>query len=119
MRALSIKSWAFCVSSRLRIWLNLCVFASARFIRFILLSLLSMAEDDAKRKRFFREKYSSSGNLLFGFRAGEEVRASRALMVGDFGRELSGEDATNGVVVMFETCVDGALAQVDFDDFIG
>jgi hypothetical protein len=60
-----------------------------------------------------------SENLFFGFRAGEEVRASRALMVGDLGRKLSGEDAANGVVVMFEACVDGALAQVKFDDFVG
>ena len=40
-------------------------------------------------------------------------------MVGDLGRKLSVKDATNGVVVMFEACVDGALAQVKFDDFVG
>src|SRR5947209_13140520 len=72
-----------------------------------------------KAETNFRENTSFSENLFFGFRAGEEVRASRALMVGDLGRKLSGKDATNGVVVMFEACVDGALAQVDFDDFIG
>ena len=47
------------------------------------------------------------------------MSAPRALMVGDFGRKLSSEDAANGVIVMFEARVDGALAQVKFDDFIG
>jgi hypothetical protein len=72
-----------------------------------------------KAETNFRENTSFSENLFFGFRAGEEVRASRALMVGDLGRKLSGEDAANGVVVMFEACVDGAPAQVKFDDFVG
>lgn len=47
------------------------------------------------------------------------MRASRALVVGDFGWKLSGEDAANGVVVMLEACVNGALAQFKFDDFVG
>src|SRR5215210_4265236 len=72
-----------------------------------------------KAEMGFRENRSFSENLIFGFRAGEEVRASRALMIGDFGRKLSGEDAANSIVVMFEACVDGALAQVKFDDFVG
>ena len=71
-----------------------------------------------KAETNFREKYSSE-NLIFSFWAGKEVRAPWALMVGDFGWKLSGEDAANGVVVMFEASVDGALAQVKFDDFIG
>ena len=72
-----------------------------------------------KAETSFRENRSFSENLIFGFRAGEEVRASRALMIGDFGRKLSGEDAANSVVVMFEACVDGALAQGQLDDFVG
>lgn len=72
-----------------------------------------------KAETNFRENTSFSENLFFGFRAGEEVRASRALMIGDFGRKLSGEDAANSVIVMFEACVDGALAQVQLDRFVG
>ena len=71
-----------------------------------------------KAETSFRENYSFSENLVFGFRAGEEVRTTRALTVGYFRRKLSGKDAANGVIVMFEACVDSALAQIQFDDFV-
>lgn len=77
-----------------------------------------MAGGGAKRKRVFK-KISSSANLIFGLRAGEEVSASRALMVGDFWRELSGEDARDSVIVVLEASVDSATTQVEFDGFVG
>ena len=77
-----------------------------------------MAAGGVKRKRI-SENFLPPKNLFLGFRAGEEVCATRALMVGDFGRKLSGENAADGVVVMFKTSVDCALTQVEFDDFIG
>src|ERR1700745_2861890 len=81
------------------------------------LSLLLMAGGVEKRK-WVLEK-TPSENLIFGLRAGEEVRATRALMVGDFRRELSGEDAGDGVVVVLEARVDSATNQVEFDGFVG
>lgn len=72
-----------------------------------------------KAETSFRKNYSFSESLVFGFRAGEEVRTTRALMVGYFRRKLPNEDAANGVIVVFEASVDSALAQVKVNDFVG